>query len=150
LSTIHPFNDPANGEVIMARRARNSTTGFLRDFQEFIMRGNVVDLAVAVIIGGAFSKIVDAFVTWLMSVLLAPVLKQAGVDQLKNLPYGLGDLAVAIVNFLVVAFVVYLLIKALEKFLRQQVLEDATDPVVESQERLTAAIDRLTSTMDHR
>jgi large conductance mechanosensitive channel len=124
----------------MARRVGNSATGFLRDFQEFIMRGNVVDLAVAVI----------AFVTWIMSVLLNPVLKQAGVDQLKNLPYGLGDLAVAIVNFVVIAFVVYLIIKWLEKFLRRQVLEPTVDPVLESQERLTAAIDRLTSTMEQR
>lgn len=137
----------------MTRRARTSATGFLRDFQEFIMRGNVVDLAVAVIIGGAFSKIVDAFVTWLMSVILNPVLKQAGVDQLKNLPYGLGDLAVAIVNFVVIAFVIYLIIKALEKFLRRQEAEEAAapvEPVLESQERLTAAIDRLTNAMERR
>jgi len=133
----------------MARRGRSAATGFLRDFQEFIMRGNVVDLAVAVIIGGAFGKIVDAFVTWLMSVLLDPVLKRAGVDQLKNLPYGLGELAVAIVNFIVIAFVIYLLIRAVEKFLRRH--EEAApppDPVLESQERLTAAIDRLTDTFN--
>lgn len=134
----------------MARRTLNSAAGFLRDFQEFIKRGNVVDLAVAVIIGGAFAKIVDAFVTWLMSVLLDPVLKRAGVDQLRNLPYGLGDLAVAIVNFLVIAFVIYLIIKALERFLRRQEAEEPIDPVVESQERLTAAIDRLTNTMERR
>ncbi len=134
----------------MTRRAINSATGFLRDFQEFIRRGNVVDLAVAVIIGGAFSKIVDAFVTWLMSVLLNPVLKRAGVDQLRNLPYGLGDLAVAIVNFLVIAFVIYLIIKALERFIRRQEAEAPIDPVVESQERLTAAIDRLTNAMERR
>ncbi len=132
----------------MTRRARSAATGFLRDFQEFIMRGNVVDLAVAVIIGGAFSKIVDAFVTWLMSVLLNPVLKQAGVDQLKNLPYGLGDLAVAIVNFIVIAFVIYLMIRALEQFIRRQETETPMDPLTESQERLTAAIDRLTNVME--
>lgn len=134
----------------MTRRALNSATGFLRDFQEFIRRGNVVDLAVAVIIGGAFAKIVDAFVTWLMSVLLDPVLKRAGVDQLRNLPYGLGDLAVAIVNFIVIAFVIYLIIKALERFLRRREAEETVDPILESQERLTAALDRLTNTMERR
>lgn len=134
----------------MTRRAINSATGFLRDFQEFIRRGNVVDLAVAVIIGGAFAKIVDAFVTWLMSVLLDPVLKRAGVDQLRNLPYGLGDLAVAIVNFIVIAFVIYLIIKALERFLRRREAEETVDPVLESQERLTAALDRLANTMERR
>jgi large conductance mechanosensitive channel len=139
--------------MFMTRRARGAATGFLRDFQEFIMRGNVVDLAVAVIIGGAFAKIVDALVTWLMSVILTPVLKQAGVDQLKNLPYGLGDLAVTIVNFVVIAFVIFLIIRALEKFLRGQKVDEIAappDPILESQERLTAAIDRLTNTMERR
>lgn len=134
----------------MTRRARSSATGFLRDFQEFIMRGNVVDLAVAVIIGGAFGKIVDAFVNWIMSVILNPVLKQAGVDQLQNLPFGVGEFVVAIVNFIVIAFVVFLVIRALEKFMRRQDEAPAVDPVLESQERLTAAIDRLTETLERR
>ncbi len=133
----------------MARRARGSATGFLRDFQDFIMRGNVVDLAVAVIIGGAFGKVIEAFVNWIMAVILNPVLKQAGVDQLKNLPFGVGELAVAIVNFIVIAFVIFLIVRAMEKFLRSQNNEPeaAPDPVLESQARLTEALDRLTDTM---
>lgn len=136
----------------MARRARSSATGFLRDFQEFILRGNVVDLAIGVIIGGAFGKIVDAFVTWLMNLILNPVLKQAGVENLKNLPLGLGELAVAVVNFLVIAFVIFLLIRVLEKFLRRKEVEEppAPDPVLESQARLTEAIARLTEVMERR
>ncbi|MBM0742521.1 large conductance mechanosensitive channel protein MscL [Phormidium sp. CLA17] len=132
----------------MARRARTSATGFLRDFQEFILRGNVIELAVAVIIGGAFGKIVEAFVNWLMSVVLKPFLDAANVNQLKDLPFGLGDLAIAIVNFLIVALVVFLIIRALEKFIRKQEAETPIDPILESQERLTAAIDRLTNTMN--
>lgn len=131
----------------MARSGRRSATSFLRDFQEFIRRGNVVDLAIAVVIGGAFGKIVDAFVTWLMSVVLSPILKQAGVDQLKNLPFGLGDFVVAIVNFIVIAFVVYLIIRALEKFMRQEEVVAPPDPMIESQSRLTEAIERLIQTM---
>jgi large conductance mechanosensitive channel len=134
----------------MVRRARGSATGFLRDFQEFIMRGNVVDLAIAVIIGTAFGKVVEAFVNWIMAVLLNPVLKQAGVDQLKNLPFGVGELAVAVVNFIVIALVIFLMIRALEKFLRYQSPEAAPDPLAESQERLTDAINRLTETMERR
>ncbi len=134
----------------MARSGRRAATSFLRDFQEFIMRGNVVDLAVAVIIGGAFGKIVDAFVTWLMSMVLSPILKQAGVDQLKNLPLGLGDFVVAIVNFLVIAFVVYLIIRALRKFMRQEEAVAPPDPMIESQSRLTEAIERLIQTMESR
>lgn len=127
---------------------RTSATGFLRDFQEFILRGNVVELAVAVIIGGAFGKIVEAFVNWLMSVALKPALEAAKVNQLKDLPFGLGDFAIAIVNFLIVAFVVFLVIRALEKFMRKQDAETPPDPMLESQERLTAAIDRLTDAMN--
>ncbi len=127
---------------------RTSATGFLRDFQEFILRGNVVELAVAVIIGGAFGKIVEAFVNWLMSVALKPALDAAQVNQLKDLPFGLGDLAIAIVNFVIVAFVIFLIIRALEKFMRKQDAETPPDPMLESQERLTAAIDRLTDAMN--
>lgn len=134
----------------MARRARSSATGFLRDFQEFVMRGNVVDLAVAVILGAAFGKVVEAFVTWIMSVLLNPILKQVGVDQLKNLPFGVGEFVVAILNFIVIAFVVFLIIRALEKFLRGQNTEAPPDPLLESQGRLTEAIHRLTETLERR
>ncbi|NJP10350.1 MAG: large conductance mechanosensitive channel protein MscL [Leptolyngbyaceae cyanobacterium RU_5_1] len=135
----------------MARRARSSATGFLRDFQEFIMRGNVVDLAVAVIIGTAFGKIVEAFVKWIMSVLLAPVLERAGVNQLENLPLGLGELAVAIVNFLVIGLVIFIIIRTLEKFVRKQEVEAAPpDPMIESQERLTTSINRLTDVVESR
>ena len=69
----------------MTRRARTSATGFLKDFQEFILRGNVIELAVAVIVGGAFGKIVDAFVTWLMSVALRPFAARSGVWGVASL-----------------------------------------------------------------
>ena len=134
----------------MARQTRGAATGFLRDFQAFIMRGNVVDLAIAVVIGGAFGKIVDAFVTWIMSMVLNPVLAQAGVDQLKNLPFGLGDLAVAIVNFVVIALVIFILIRILGKFHRQQAEATPPDPAVETQERLIEVLNRLSDQMERR
>lgn len=134
----------------MARRARSSATGFLRDFQEFISRGNVIDLAVAVIIGAAFTKIVEAFVNWITSILLNPVLQRAGVDQLRNLPLGVGELVIAVINFLLVALVIFLVVQAVERFMRKQEVDAPPDPVLESQERLTAAIDRLTETMTRR
>ena len=132
------------------RRTRTAATGFWRDFQVFILRGNVVDLAIAVIIGGAFGKIVDAFVTWIMSMVLNPLLTQAGVSQLKNLPFGLGDLVVAIVNFLVIALVVFMMIRVLGQFHRQQAEETPPDPGVDAQERLIAALNHLSDQMEHR
>ena len=57
--------------------ARRAATSFLGDFKAFINKGNVVDLAVAVVIGGAFGKVVDAIVSLVMTNALEPALKTA-------------------------------------------------------------------------
>ncbi|BFM40847.1 large conductance mechanosensitive channel protein MscL [Synechocystis sp. LKSZ1] len=138
----------------MTNGGRRGASGFLRDFQDFILRGNVIDLAVAVVIGGAFSKIVDAFVTLLMSVVLQPFLQQAKVNQLKDLPFGIGDLTIAIVNFLIIAFALFLIIRAVEKLQRkaeaQAEITAEPDPMITSQTQLKEAIERLTQTLESR
>ena len=63
---------------------RKST--FISDFKTFINKGNVVDLAVAVIIAGAFGKVVNALVRLIMSNALEPALKGANVQSLSQLP----------------------------------------------------------------
>ncbi len=133
-------------------------SGFLADFQKFLMQGNVIDLAVAVIIGGAFGKIVTSFVEDIITpLILNPALKAANVDSLQNLSYqGIkyGLFLAAIINFLVIAFSIFVMIRAFEKakrrFSREEAIAEsaAPDPVVLSQERLTDAIERLTSTMN--
>ncbi|MER3433697.1 MAG: large conductance mechanosensitive channel protein MscL [Leptolyngbya sp. ERB_1_1] len=134
-------------------------SGFWGDFQKFLMRGNVIDLAVAVIIGGAFGKIVTSLVEDIITpIILNPALKAANVDTLQNLSYqGIkyGLFLAAIINFLVIALSIFLMIRAFEKakrrFVREEAIEEPTaDPVVLSQERLTDAIDRLTTTMNRR
>lgn len=133
--------------------------GFLADFQKFIMRGNVIDLAVAVIIGGAFGKIVESFVGDIITpALLTPALQAAGVDGIEKLSangikYGL--FLAAIINFLVIAFVIFLMIRAFEKakkrLFRQEVVEEAApDPVVVAQERTASALDRLSRALETR
>ncbi|AGF51282.1 large-conductance mechanosensitive channel [Synechocystis sp. PCC 6803] len=139
----------------MVKSARQGAGGFWRDFKDFILRGNVVDLAVAVVIGGAFTSIVNAFVAWLMAVLLQPVLDQAGVSQLQDLPLGLGELVIAIINFLIIAFVIFLIIKAIEKMQRKKAVEEEIvaeaqpDPVLEAQTNLTDSINRLITTLEN-
>ena len=64
------------------------TRSFLVDFKDFINKGNVVDLAVAVVIGGAFGKVVDAVVSLVMGNLLQPALKAANVAAIASLPAG--------------------------------------------------------------
>lgn len=133
-------------------------SGFLGDFQKFLMRGNVIDLAVAVIIGGAFGKIVTSFVEDIITpVILNPALKAAKVDDLQSLSvngikYGL--FLAAVINFAVIAFSLFMMIRAFEnakkRLLRQEAIEETApaDPVMLSQERLTGAIERLTSSME--
>ncbi len=132
-------------------------SGFLADFQKFLMQGNVIDLAVAVIIGGAFGKIVESFVKDIVTpAILSPVLEQLKLNDLEQLSYNgikYGVFLSAVINFLVIALAIFVMIRAFEKakrrVSRQEAVEEAAavDPVVMSQERLTDAIERLTSTM---
>jgi len=138
--------------------------GFWRDFQSFIMRGNVVDLAVAVIIGGAFGKIVESLVADVVTpAILAPALQAAKVDELAKLSFNgilYGKFLSAVINFLVIAFVVFLIIKTLEAFKRRleaqasaevaEPAEPTIDPQVSAQERLVQSLDRLTQVLESR
>jgi large conductance mechanosensitive channel len=129
-------------------RARGAVRGFWSDFRDFINRGNVVDLAVAVILGAAFTRVVDSIVTLVTSAILQPVLDAAGIDNIRNWP--LGDFIVAVINFLLIALVIYLIVQALERFKRKQDVEvPAPDPVA-TQQRLADAIDRLTAALNSR
>jgi large conductance mechanosensitive channel len=141
-----------------SRRGRAAATGFLRDFQTFIIQGNVVDLAVAVIIGGAFGKIIESLIGDIITpAILKPAIEAAGVKQLAELSVGgvlYGKFLAAVINFLVIAFVIFLIIKALEKFKRQEAAaaEEAAapDPVLESQERLANTMERLAHALENR
>lgn len=92
---------------------------FLGEFKEFINRGNVMDLAVAVIIGGAFASIVTALTTNIINPLI-PVVTGGSADTVSGLvvpgtEIDFGAFISVCVNFLIVAFVVFLLIKAVNK-----------------------------------
>ncbi|MBS5450682.1 MAG: large conductance mechanosensitive channel protein MscL [Coriobacteriia bacterium] len=92
---------------------------FFQEFREFINRGNVVDLAVAVIIGGAFTGIVTSLTDNIINPLIA-VIAGGGADQISGLvipgtEIDFGALLSAVINFLIVALVVFLLVKAVNK-----------------------------------
>ena len=89
---------------------------FFSEFKEFINRGNVMDLAVAVIIGGAFTSIVTALTTNIINPLIS-VIAGGGADTISGLvvpgtDIDFGAFISACINFLIVAFVVFLLVKA--------------------------------------
>lgn len=123
----------------MARRS-----SFLSDFKAFINQGNVVDLAVAVVIGGAFGKVVDAVVSLVMGSLLAPALKAANVSAISAWPA--GAVIVALINFLVIALVVFLIVRSIEAMKRNEQAMAAPDP----QAQLAAATTRLAEALDRR
>jgi large conductance mechanosensitive channel len=116
--------------------------GLLSDFKGFINKGNVVDLAVAVVIGGAFGKVVDSVVSLVMTSLLEPTLKAAQVESIQAWPA--GAVLVALINFLVIAFVVFLIVRAIEATKRK---EEAVAPP-DTQAQLASAVTRLAEALD--
>jgi large conductance mechanosensitive channel len=129
--------------------------GLMADFKNFIMQGNVVDLAVAVIIAGAFGKIIESFVADIITpAILSPVLSTLKLDDLAKLSYNgikYGSFLAAVINFLVIAFSIFVMVRAIEKAKNIRKREEAAgiappDP----QERLTTAMERLADAMDRR
>lgn len=93
---------------------------FFGEFKEFIMRGNVMDLAVGVIIGGAFS----AIVTSLTDDIISPVLGLFGGIDFSDMVAKIGDVEIrygafitAIINFLIMALIIFLLVKGINKLM---------------------------------
>ena len=91
----------------------------LREFREFAMRGNVMDLAVAVIIGGAFGAIVTSLVNDILMPLIGLLL--GGIDfsalvfQVGGAEVRWGAFVQAVINFLIIAFVVFLIVRAINR-----------------------------------
>ncbi|MCF0145921.1 MAG: large conductance mechanosensitive channel protein MscL [Eubacterium sp.] len=97
--------------------------GFFAEFKEFISRGNVVDLAVGVIIGGAFTAIVTALVDSVIMPLISVLFGGISFEQ-WNIPLGtgaeapvlgIGTLVAAIINFFLIALLIFLVIKGINK-----------------------------------
>jgi large conductance mechanosensitive channel len=99
--------------------------GILKEFRDFTLRGNVVDLAVAVIIGAAFGAIVSSLVDNVITpLLLTPALKAANAQDLDKLTYGAvkyGLFLSAIIKFIVIAFILFLIVKAMKSIEKKKV-----------------------------
>ena len=98
------------------------------EFKSFISRGNVVDMAVGVIIGGAFGKIVTSLVNDILMPLIGVIV--GGVD-FSNLSIKVGDATIAygnfiqtIFDFLIVAFCIFLMVKLFERFRKKEKKEE--------------------------
>lgn len=96
----------------------------LKEFKEFAMKGNVVDLAVAVVIGAAFAAIISSLVDDVITpLLLTPALKAINAENLDQLKWGTvkyGVFLSAIIKFVVIAFILFLVIKAMNTLIKKQ------------------------------
>ena len=105
----------------------------LKDLKDFLLRGNVVDLAVGVIIATAFGAIITSFVNDIITpLLLNPALKAANVDRIAELSWNgvaYGSFLSAVINFVVIGTVLFFMIKAIEKAQnlrkKEEVVEEA-------------------------
>lgn len=135
----------------------------LKEFKEFALKGSVVDLAVGVIIGGAFGKIVSSLVSDIIMPLLGLLtgsidlsylaynvgLKPDGTYQL-SLKY--GSFLQNVINFLIIAFSIFLMIKLMNKFRKNKEKEEKKEePKLSGEEKLLIEIrDLLKSNMDEK
>ena len=115
---------------------------FIKEFKTFAMSGNIVDLAVAVIIGGAFGSIVSSLVDDIITpLLLTPALQAAHVNDITSLSWGAvkyGNFLSSIIKFTIIAFVLFALIKAMNAFKKKE--EAKSDPVISSTDQLLTEI----------
>lgn len=121
----------------------------ITDFRKFVMRGNLIDLAVAVIIGLYFKDLVDAFTNGIVLALVAAVF---GEPNFQDITIGIGDSELligvflnALINFLLVALVLFFVIKAFEMAKSRFRMDDETPPLTKGEELLTEIRDLLRS-----
>jgi large conductance mechanosensitive channel len=132
---------------------------FLSDFKKFILRGNVLDLAVAVIVGAAFNTVVQSLVKNIITPFIGFVFGQPNFSDLvlnlscktvngKETCKGVvayGSFLTDVVNFVIIGFSVFVIIKTFERLqrLRRGTMEDAADPLTVDQELLAEIRDLL-------
>ena len=114
--------------VIMTENKKENITkkgkGLVEEFKTFITRGNVLDLAVGIIVGGAFTAIVTSLVNDILMPFIGTILGGVNFSSLsityKGAIIGYGAFIQAIINFLLIALTVFLLVKAINKISRKK------------------------------
>lgn len=85
--------------------------GLLAEFKEFLAQGNALDLAVGVVIGGAFNAIVTAIVNAVINPIIGVICGGIDFSELKLGLFPIGELIMAVINFILVAFVLFLIVR---------------------------------------
>ena len=112
---------------------------FLAEFKEFALKGNVMDMAIGVIVGGAFKGIVDALTEHILNPIIG-CFTQGGLEgwtvTVGEAQLGIGAFIMAIINFIILAFVLFLMLKAMNKMIslrkkEEEAAEEAAEPSAE-------------------
>ena len=120
--------------------------GMMKEFKSFAMRGNVVDLAIGVVIGGAFGKIVGSLVDDIKTpAVLTPALKAAHLTNLSDLvipgtAIKYGNFISTLLSFTIVAFALFLMVKAINVAKKKEEAKPVADPEPSAQEKLLMEI----------
>jgi large conductance mechanosensitive channel len=118
--------------------------GMIKEFKEFVMRGNVIDLAIGVIIGGAFNKIVSSLIEDVITpLMLKPVLEAAHVATLQDYAWHgakIGMFISSVITFILTAFVLFLIIKGMNAAKKKEEAKPVVPPEPSNQEKLLMEI----------
>ena len=131
-----------NPDLKKLKKSIKRMNPILKEFRDFINRGNVIDLAVGVIIGGAFNKIISSLVNDLIMPVVGIILGGIDFTNLEiTIPNFLGGSSAAhlrygnfiqnVVDFLIVAFCVFIFIRIINKFTAKKEAEAATEPTTD-------------------
>lgn len=109
--------------------------GMLKEFKDFAMKGNIVDLAVAVIIGGAFGKIVTALTDSIIMPVIALLMGKGGMSDVTfsigSTVFPVGIFLQAVIDFILIAIVLFLMIKAMNSMKKK---EEAAAPAAPAED----------------
>lgn len=126
----------------------------IKEFKDFISRGNVMDLAVGVIMGAAFTAIVQSLVKNLINPLIGMFL---GKIDLSNLVFKVGDATFkygtfieSIINFLIIAFVVFLLVKVMNKVMKSRDEEVEEEEDTTKEDEMVMYLKKISDSLDEK
>lgn len=109
---------------------------FLQEFKEFAIKGNVVDMAIGVIIGGAFGKVVASLVNDIILGVMASFVGEIKFENLTWRAVGYGNFIATVFNFVIIAFSMFLVVKGMIMLKKKDAEEEVATPAEPSKEEL--------------
>jgi large conductance mechanosensitive channel len=134
---------------------------FIKEFKDFALKGNVIDLAVGVVVGTAFNGIVTALVNNIIMPLLGIIIGRVNISKLSvtikpsipgmdTIPLPYGGFLQALINFLIISFSIFVMIKLLSKLHKKEPEKLALIEITQSEKLLTEIRDILKKSADAR